>query len=220
MSNDARRQYLQRRLWNPFYDRLARFYDLVDWGTGNTTHRLRRRAFAYLPAPGSRVLEIGFGTGRLHQELARSFHLFGLDRAYGMADLTQSRLATDGLRSNLCVGSVYDLPWPANQFDAVLSTFAFSAFADADRAIDEMIRVSCSDGRILIVDAGEAMNDNRMARLLARAWEWAGDYMRDERPLLVARGLQVQREDYGPWGCVHVTVGMMSGQGSQIGRYE
>jgi ubiquinone/menaquinone biosynthesis C-methylase UbiE len=199
---------LQRNLWDRVYDRLAGLYDVVDWLTANTTHRLRRRAWRYLPPPGCRVLEIGFGSGKLHAELAGQYRLAGLDRAPGMARLTQHRLARHGRHSLLCVGSVDALPWPNASFDAVLSTFAFSAFPDAGRALDEMVRVTAPDGRVIIVDAGEAQDRNRMAHLLARFWEFFGDYMRDEVPLMKARGLAVRREDYGPWGSVHLAVGI------------
>ena len=201
------RQTIQRRFWAPVYDRLAGLYDAVDWFTGNATHRLRRRALRYLPPAGSRVLEIGFGSGRLHLELAERYDMAGLDRASGMSRLTQRRLAARGRKSNLCVGSVYALPWPADHFDAVLSTFAFSAFPDAERALDEMVRVIKPGGKVIIVDAGEASDGNPMAHLLARLWTALGDYMRDEVPPMEARELDVQREEYGPWRCVHVVTG-------------
>jgi len=199
---------IQRRFWNPVYDRLAWLYDGVDWFTFNTTQRLRMPALEALPPPPARVLEVGMGTGRLHAELAaRGYAMAGLDLAPGMVRRTRRRLAERGLHSMLCVGSVYALPWPDASFDAILSTFAFSAFADADRALDEMVRVIKPGGCVVIVDAGEALDGNVMAHLLARTWEAMGDFMRDERPLLAARGLTVARQDYGPWGCVHVTVG-------------
>ena len=197
----------KRHGWNRAYDRLARAYDAVDWFTGNTTHRLRRRALPYLPPPGSRILEVGFGSGRLHLELAVQYEMAGLDRAPGMVRLTRRRMAARGLKSDLCIGSVVALPWRDAQFDAVLSTFAFSAFPDAEAALDEMVRVTRPGGRVIIADAGEASDRNRFAHLLASAWTALGDYMRDEVPLMEARGLAVTREEYGPWGCVHVVVG-------------
>jgi ubiquinone/menaquinone biosynthesis C-methylase UbiE len=200
---------IQRTFWDPVYDRLARFYDAVDWFTGNTTHRLRLHAWPYLPPEGSRVLEIGFGSGRLHLELAARYELSGLDRAFGMARLTRHRLDAREQRSGLCVGSIYDLPWPSDRFDAVISTFAFSAFSNAGRALDEMVRVTRPGGKVIVVDAGEAADGNRMAHWLADLWEAFGDYMRDEVPLMEARGLAVQREEYGPWCCVHVVVGTL-----------
>jgi ubiquinone/menaquinone biosynthesis C-methylase UbiE len=202
-------EQIQKRFWRPVYDRLAGLYDAVDWFTGNTTHRFRLRALPYLPPAGSRLLEIGFGSGRLHLELAPEYELAGLDRAFGMVRLTQRRLLARDVEARLCAGSVYALPWPNGHFDAVLSTFAFSAFPDAGAALDEMIRVTRPGGKVIIVDAGEATDGNAMAHLLANAWEAMGDYMRDEAALIEARGLSVEREEYGPWGCVHVVVGTL-----------
>jgi ubiquinone/menaquinone biosynthesis C-methylase UbiE len=201
------REKIQRHFWAPIYDRLAELYDAVDWFTAGTTHRLRKRALRYLPPPGSRLLEIGFGSGRLHVELAEWHEMAGLDRAPGMARLTKRRLAARNRTSNLCVGSAYALPWPDGRFDAALSTFAFSAFPDADRALDEMVRVIKPGGKVIVVDAGEASDGNFFARSLAWLWEAFGDYMRDEEPLMKARGLAVEREETGPGGCVHVIVG-------------
>ncbi len=213
------REKLQRRFWAPVYDRLAWLYDGVDWFTANTTHRLRRRALRYLPPAGSRLLEIGFGSGRLHLELAERYKMSGLDLAPGMVRLTKRRLAACGRESDLCIGSAYGLPWPDGTFDAVLSTFAFSAFPDADRALDEMARVTRPGGQVIIVDAGEASNGNFFAHLLARLWEAFGDFMRDEIPLMEVRGLVVEREEYGPWRCVHVVVGTRPVQeGADAGR--
>ncbi len=204
----------QRHFWDPVYDRLAGLYDAVDWLTGNTTHRLRRRALAYLPPDGSRILEVGFGSGRLHLELAGRYRLAGIDLAPGMARLAARRLAAQGRTSLLAVGNVRALPWRDGHFDAVLSTFAFSAVEDAAQALDEMVRVTRPGGQVVIVDAGEARDGNRPARFLARLWEAMGDYMRDEVPLMAARGLAVEREDYGPWRCIHVTVGTLPSLGT------
>ena len=204
-----RKAAIQRTFWNPVYDRLAHLYDAVDWFTGGYTHALRKRAMLYLPSPPARVLEVGMGTGRLHAELAARYDTAGLDLAPGMVRRTQRRLARDGRRSALSIGSVYSIPWPDASFDAVLSTFAFSAFVDAGAALDEMVRVTRPGGSVIIVDAGEALDGNCTAHLLARAWEALGDFMRDEAPLMAARGLAVQRDDYGPWGCVHVIAGVL-----------
>ncbi len=201
------RQTLQRHFWRPVYDRFAKLYDAVDWLTGYTTHRLRRRALSYLPPGRARVLEVGFGSGRLHLELAERYRLAGLDRAPGMVHLTAQRLISRGLSSVLCVGTVEALPYPDASFDAVVSTFAFSAIPDADAAMDEMVRLLKPGGRVVIVDAGEAKDGNPIAKALAVLWEVLGDYMRDEVPLMASRGLKVQREDYGPWDSVHIVVG-------------
>lgn len=201
------RKTIQQHFWNPVYDRLAGGYDAVDWLTGYTTQRLRLRALRHLPPPGAPLLEIGYGTGMLHADLAAHYETAGIDLARGMAHTAQRRLARLGLRSALCVASVYAIPWPDATFDAVLSTFAFSAFFDANRALDEMVRVLAPGGKLIIVDAGRADDGDIFASILARTWESLGDYMRDERPLLAELGLAVEREEYGPWGCVHIVCG-------------
>jgi ubiquinone/menaquinone biosynthesis C-methylase UbiE len=204
-----RKKTCQRRFWDLIYDRLAPLYDAVDWLTCNTTHRLRRRALHYLPPAGSRVLEVGFGSGRLHYELAEHYKLAGLDLAHGMARLTRRRLTATGRTSTLCTANVYAIPWPGDCFDAVLSTFAFSAFPDADRALEEMIRVTRPGGRVTIVDAGEAADGNLVAHGLANLWSAMGVYIRDEATLMSARGLTVKREEYGPWRSIHVVSGTL-----------
>ena len=147
------------------------------------------------------------GTGKLHVELAARYEMAGLDLAPGMVRQTRGLLARYGRRSALCEGSVYAIPWPDHTFDAVVSTFAFSAFADGVRALDEMIRVTKPGGSVIIVDAGEAEDGNCIAYLLARLWSALGDFMRDERALMANRGLTVMRQDFGPWHSVHVVVG-------------
>jgi len=66
---------------------------------------------------------------------------------------------------------------------------------------------------VIVVDAGEAMDGNRTARLLACLWAACGDYMRDEVPLMQALGLSTERTDFGPWNSVHVTVGTLTDLG-------
>jgi ubiquinone/menaquinone biosynthesis C-methylase UbiE len=124
-----------------------------------------------------------------------------------MVRLTRRRLAACRARSKLCVGEARALPWPDGCFEAVLSTFAFSAFPDAELALDEMVRVIRPGGKVIIVDAGEASDGNFAAHLLAQTWTVLGDYIRDEAVLMEARGLAVTRQEYGPWRCVHVVVG-------------
>lgn len=203
------RETIQRRFWDPFYDRLAGLYDAVDWLTAGVAHRLRRRALRYLPPEGSRVLEVGFGGGRLHAEMAQGWWTAGVDLAPGMAQLSRRRLREGGRSSHLAVGSVAALPWADASFDAVVSTFAFSAFPDGEGALAEMVRVVKPGGRVIIVDAGESRDGNLMARLLAGTWILIGDYMRDEAPMMEEQGLVgVTREEYGPWNHIHAVVGI------------
>jgi ubiquinone/menaquinone biosynthesis C-methylase UbiE len=164
------------------------------------------------------ILEVGFGTGLLHLELAKLPHkqLAGLDLAPGMVKLSQKRLGAK--ESDLRVGDVTKgLPWENESFDVVLSTFVLSAISDTTAAISEMVRVLKPGGKLIIVDAGAAQDEpRRVSRFLAVLWELLGDYMRDDAELLLSHADMVSatREDYGPWKCVHVTVGEKKGSTS------
>jgi len=210
------RRWVQDHVWNWIYDRLAPVYDVVvEELTLHTTHRFRLRALPHLPSEGARILEVGVGGGRLHTELADSYAMAGIDRAMGMVRLTRRRLEEAEQRSGLCVADVTALPWASDTFDAVVSTFVLSAVPDLERAMDEMVRVVRAEGgRVIVVDAGEASDGNWVAHLLAQTWRALGDYIRDERPLMTERRLDVQREEFGPCNCVHVTVGTRSGDES------
>lgn len=203
------KNWIQRNFWDVIYDRGACLYDSVDWFTFNTTHRLRRKALYYLPK-SARVLEVGMGTGSLHVDLATAgYPTSGLDLAPGMVRLTQQRMAAKGLSCDVKIGNVTAIPWENDTFDAVLTTFCLSAVADINKAIEEMIRVLKPGGRLIIVDAGPAQNGNTMASLLAWCWSALGDFIRDEACLLAENDdiKTVTRQDYGPWDCVHITVG-------------
>ena len=99
------------------YNALAPLYDSLDWLTFGAWWRLVSRALDYVPA-GGRVLEVGFGPGKLHVQLARRADLLaGLDLARGMCRLTRQRLLRQGLVPRIVRGSVYDLPYPTGGFD-------------------------------------------------------------------------------------------------------
>ena len=227
------RELIQRKFWDKFYDRCSILYDSVDWFTFDAAQKLRLHVLDYLPTKNDvkkkkddySILEIGVGTGRLHVEIAKrfkpnqsaaessdmDFYLAGFDMAPGMIELTRQRLVADGnhnLKSDLRIGDVTQvLPWADESFDIVLSTFALSAISDVAAACQEMSRVVKPGGKIIIVDAGTARNNNRMASFLAWIWETLGDYMRDDDEILSNLGLLVTREDFGPWDSVHITVG-------------
>ncbi len=198
-----------QRFYNAIlYNTLAPLYNALDWLTLGAWWRLVRRALDYVP-PGGRVLEIGFGPGKLHVALARQAALcVGLDLAWGMCRFTRRRLQKAGLTSRIIRGNMLALPFPAGTFDTVVSTFTLSGLPDGHMAMREMARVTAAGGRIVLVDIGLPRDGSRAGIFWARLWARTGDYLHDQPALMQAAGLTVTTfEEYGPGKHIRAVVG-------------
>ncbi len=189
------------------YDSLAPLYDTMDWLTFGAWWRLVRRALDYVPAR-QRVLEIGFGPGKLHVALAKqAMQCVGLDLAAGMCRFTHHRLARAGLPPRITRGSAFQLPFPNGAFDTVVSTFALSGLPDAAKVLQEMARVTAPGGRVVLVDIGLPSDSNRIGNFWAHLWERMGDYLYDQPALMQSTGLTVVTcQEYGPGNHIRAVV--------------
>jgi ubiquinone/menaquinone biosynthesis C-methylase UbiE len=200
------------RLWNTvLYNALAPVYNALDWLTFGAWWRLVRRALDYVPSGGA-VLEVGFGPGKLHTQLAQRARLCcGLDLAWGMCRYTRRRLQQHDQTPRVVRGSVFDLPYPADRFDTVVSTFAFSGFPNGPAAMQAMARVVRPGGRLVIVDIGLPDDGNRAGTFWARLWERMGDYLYDIPAMMQDAGLTVTvYEEFGPGKHIRAVVGEKS----------
>lgn len=192
------------------YDRMAPFYA----GAMRLLPVWRRYTEAVWPwlwtlPASSAVLEIGPGPGVLLAQLARRFRLaVGLDLSTGMVQQAQQRLGQAGQPALLVQGDAARLPLAVASFDAVVLTFAFSAFPDGLGPMREMSRVLRPGGLLLLVDAGLPGDGNPMGAALAWAWTLFGDSMRDEASLMAQAGLVVlERREFGAFDGIRLVVG-------------
>ena len=149
------------------------------------------------------------GPGVLLAQLARRFRLAaGLDLSTGMLQQAQQRLGQAGQPPLLVQGDAARLPLAAASFDAVVLTFAFSAFPDGLGVMREMARTLRPGGLLLLVDAGIPGNGNCIGATLARGWQLFGDFIRDEASLMVQAGLAVvERREFGAFDGIRLVVG-------------
>ncbi|MBI5879038.1 MAG: class I SAM-dependent methyltransferase [Chloroflexi bacterium] len=176
----------------------SRWYDvLVGWGE----KKFREIGLQKLSAKESeQVLEIGFGTGHctlaLAQSVASSGKVYGLDISEGMRHVTQSRVERAGLaeRVELKLGDAANLPFDANSFDAVFTSFTLELFdtPEIPVVLQQCQRVLKSGGRICVV----AMSKEGKSSMLVRLYEWGHakfpDYV-DCRPIFVRQALEDAR---------------------------
>jgi ubiquinone/menaquinone biosynthesis C-methylase UbiE len=190
-----------------FYDRLALIY-----GTAMRLIPVWRRyteaALPWLPPTGA-VLEIGPGPGLLLERLAGRYPLaVGLDLSPGMIRAAQSRLRRVNLLVRLIRGNATHLPFAADSFNGVATTFTFSAIPDGLSAMREIARVLRPAGTVALVDAGVPSDGNPIGTGLAKLWELFGDFMRDEAALMREAGLEViERREFGAFNGIRVVVG-------------
>jgi len=131
------------------------------------------------PKPGERVLDIGSGPGFLAAAIADAVRSLG---AVHGVDISEPLLAVarahcaDRPWVEFHRADATQLPFPDQDFDAVISTQVLEYVRDVDAALAEIHRVIRPAGRVVIVDTDwdsivwHSPNSERMSRVLA-AWE-------------------------------------------------
>jgi phosphatidylethanolamine/phosphatidyl-N-methylethanolamine N-methyltransferase len=178
------------------YYEFSHFYDAF---FGRVFHpRIRKVVRSLAIAPGSRVLEIGVGTGLSLDAYPRHCQVTGIDLAPDMLEKAQERIDRNGWRHvTLEQGDALALRFPDDTFDYVMAFHVVSVVPDARRLMDEATRVCRPGGRIVVINHFRSENQ-RVARLqhtidpMTRRLGWTTSlYLRD---ILDPTRLHVERQ--------------------------
>lgn len=93
---------------------------------------------------GSKILDLGFGTGRHVIYLAEEgFQTFGIEHSIPAVEIARDWLAEKGLRAELKTGSALDGPLWDEEFDAVIdiSCIQHNPYADMEKIIANVYQV-------------------------------------------------------------------------------
>lgn len=137
--------------------------------------------------PGDCVLEVGCGTGTLtlaaQRQAGPSGKVYGIDVIPGMIELSRQKAEQAHVDIAFQLGSIDDIPFPANQFDVVLCSFMIFHMSEMVRrkGITEIYRVLKPQGRLLVLDL--ALPTQPLPRAIARAL-FGGMLQHDLRELL------------------------------------
>lgn len=142
------------------YDREMRFMQRVLFGDS--------RDWACSQASGD-VLEVAAGTGLNLETYPPDIRLTGIDLSDEMLEIARGRARELGREVALRQGDAQALPFDDATFDTVVCTFGLCAIPDIDAALDEMARVLCPGGRLILVD--HVASSSRIARGIQRAAE-------------------------------------------------
>ncbi len=129
------------------------FPRLCDWAmSGPWMGKLRSEALAGV---GGEVLEIGFGTGlNLPHYPEHIRRLATVDPNPGMSKLARRRVAERGIEIDQRVLGGEALPFDAETFDVVVSTWTLCSIPEVGRALAEVHRVLKPSGRFIFLEHG------------------------------------------------------------------
>jgi ubiquinone/menaquinone biosynthesis C-methylase UbiE len=185
------------RLFAPIYDAVVPLLSLGRW---------RRWQERVLPYARGRVLDVGCGTGMLLTRLASRSEMVGVDLSANMLAKAARRCRGSWLGAALVCGDAQRLPFRDGTFQSVVSTFAINAVPDLGNALAEMLRVLQPGGSLAFISVGESQRGGLATRLAGGVWRAEGDIIRDEVAALRKLGVESQREDFGPFGTIHLII--------------
>lgn len=110
-----------------------------------------------------RVIDIGCGTGNLCGELSNTIEVLGIDQSLEMIEHAKSKYP----KMNFKIGNFLDKPVIKNNFDIVVTSYAFHSLTYEEKkiAINNMVEYLSDCGKIIIVDF---MFNNEKARRQCR----------------------------------------------------
>ncbi|PWT91494.1 MAG: SAM-dependent methyltransferase [Blastocatellia bacterium] len=132
------------------YDQIAPSYDrkirpLERW----FLDRLRREAFALLPATG-RILELGAGTGLNFIHYRSDAHGVATEPNKAMIDIARVKERPGGV--TLVQNCAEELPFARASFDAAIVTLVFCSVRSPAEAFEELRRVIRRGGTVVLLE--------------------------------------------------------------------
>ncbi len=177
-------------------ERVAPTYDtLMKRMTLGREQELREKTVSLAGVkPGDCLLEVGCGTGTLSlaakHRAGPTGNVYGIDIIPLMIELSQQKAARAGADIHFQLGSISEIPFPADHFDVVMCSFMIFHMSESTRekGISEIHRVLRPQGRLLVLDGATPTKPllRTIVKLMSRG-ELPPD-LRQLRPLMEACG--------------------------------
>lgn len=131
------------------YEVWAKYYDRVYLGMFAPAHKVTAQAAA---ACGTRILEVGVGTGLMLRYYPHSIELYGVDLSPHMLRRAADKVRRENLSHVKLLASMdaCRLGFADASFDAVTVPFVITLVPDPEQALSEIARVLKPGGEIVI----------------------------------------------------------------------
>ena len=130
------------------FSNIYKFYDLINSViTLGFDKSWRSKASSHVT--GTRVLDLGSGTGAAFQQL-QNFDVTAVDPDEKMLELNEF--------SNKVIGGAENLPFPDNSFDSINCAFVWRNINEPKKGMDEVYRVLRPGGKFILLDMTRPKN--------------------------------------------------------------
>jgi|688.fasta_scaffold171681_2 ubiquinone/menaquinone biosynthesis C-methylase UbiE len=120
-----------------------KFYKNHNEDTEDTFHKIHFNLFSKYISKNAKILDAGCGTGRLLNILRKlSTNCYGLDISKEMVNKMSNK-------KNVCIGSVFNIPFENNFFDVVTSMDLMVHFDEFEEILIEKCRVTKNNGLVI-----------------------------------------------------------------------
>jgi ubiquinone/menaquinone biosynthesis C-methylase UbiE len=110
------------------------------------------RKLQWSKVEGSRILEIGVGTGKNFPYYPADVEITAIDFSEEMLKRARERAERQKVKVRLQQMDVQNLDFDDNSFDTVVATFVFCSVPDPIQGLQEIGRVCKSGGKIVLLD--------------------------------------------------------------------
>jgi ubiquinone/menaquinone biosynthesis C-methylase UbiE len=132
------------------YDRIASVYDAMEKLVEPRYRDWRERAWSLVR--GSKVLEVGVGTGKNMRYYPPEADVVAIDLSEGMLERARRRAQRLGIPVTLKQMDAQQLEFPDDTFDSAIDTFVYCSVPEPIRGMREMARVTKPGGPIVMVE--------------------------------------------------------------------
>lgn len=145
------------------YERIAPIYDLMESLMERSNYG-QWRGLLWNKVEGSRILEVGVGTGRNFPYYPASAEITAIDFSEKMLSRARQKAREHDVKVDLRQMDVQSLNFEDNTFDTVVATFVFCSVPDPVKGLMEIKRVCKPSGKVLLLE--HVLSANRILTFL------------------------------------------------------